>query len=89
VNISIIESGSWGDTKGALGELGVEKSIEMRNSTHEDEDSRVPEPEEQGWIWTSRGRKELGRIPYLAGLRNQAMGKLRELGRGDLIRCFG
>jgi len=51
----------------------------MRNSTHEDEVTRVPEQEEQGWIWTSRGRKELRRIPYLAGLRNQAMGRLREL----------
>jgi hypothetical protein len=33
----------------------------MRNSTHEDEVTRVPWQEEQGWIWTSRGRKELRR----------------------------
>ncbi len=86
VYISVVESGSWDDTKGALRELdleleklGVERSIEMHESTHEDEIGRIPRPHEEGWIWTSRGRKELRRIPYLAGIRNQVMDKLKQL----------
>lgn len=84
VYISIVESGSWDDTKGALreldldlGKMGVERSIEMFNTTHRDEIERIPDPAEEGWIWTSRERKELRRIPYLAGIRNQVMDKLR------------
>ena len=86
VYVSVIESGSWDGTKDALtdldlklGELGVERNIELRTSTHEDEIKRTPAPGEKGWIWTSRGRKELRRIPYLAGLRNQAMERLWEV----------
>jgi len=86
VYVSIVESGSWDDTKGALRELdreldrlGVERSIEMLETTHEDEIERIPGPLEEGWIWTSRGKKELRRIPYLAGIRNQVMGKLKAL----------
>lgn len=86
VYISIMESGSWDNTKGALKELdfqlenlGVERSIEMYDSTHEDEITRIPNSHEEGWIWTSRGRKELRRIPYLAGIRNKVMDKLKQL----------
>lgn len=86
VYISVMESGSWDNTKGALREfdlqlenLGVERSIEMDESTHEDEITRIPNPHEEGWIWTSRGRKELRRIPYLAGIRNKVMDKLKQL----------
>lgn len=86
VYISVMESGSWDNTKGALKELdlqledlGVERSIEMYESTHEDEIERIPNPHEEGWIWTSRGRKELRRIPYLAGIRNKVMNKLQQL----------
>ena len=86
VYISILEGGSWDDTKGALrkldlelDKLGVERSIELYERTHEYEIERVPEPLEEGWVWTSRGREELRRIPYLAGIRNQVMGKLKQL----------
>jgi hypothetical protein len=86
VYISIIESGSWDGTKDALTELdvmlkkmGVERSIEMRNSMHEEEVNHMPGIDEKGWVWTSRGRKELRRIPYLVELRNQVMAKLKPL----------
>lgn len=86
VYISISESGSWDNTKGALrdldlqlGELGVERSIEMLETTHKDEIEHIPGPHEDGWIWTSRSRKELRRIPYLARIRNQVMEKLNQL----------
>lgn len=89
VYISIVESGSWDDTKGALreldqelGRLGVERSIEIYDKTHEDEIERVPEADESGWILTSRGRKELRRIPYLADIRNRVMDKLGQLAEG-------
>lgn len=83
IYISIMESGSWDDTKGALRDLdrqleilGVERSIEMFETTHEDEIARTPGPFEEGWIWTSRSRNELRRIPYLAGIRNKVTEKL-------------
>lgn len=86
VYVSIIESGSWDDTKSSLRDLdveleklGVERSIELLERTHRDEVERDPEPDEAGWIWTSRGKKELRRIPYLAKLRNGAMEKLKQL----------
>jgi hypothetical protein len=86
VYISISESGSWDNTKGALrdldmqlGELGVERSIETLETTHKDEIEHTPGPNEEGWIWTSRDRKELRRIPYLAGIRNRVMEKLNQL----------
>ncbi|TGO81305.1 hypothetical protein BPOR_1216g00010 [Botrytis porri] len=86
VYISIVESGSWDNTKGALmdldvelGKLGVERSIELLNITHKDEVERIPKPDEEGWIQTSRARKELRRIPYLAKLRNRVMDKLKKL----------
>lgn len=86
VYISIVESGSWDNTKGALRDLdveleklGVERSIELLNITHKDEVERVPDPDEEGWIQTNRTRKELRRIPYLAKLRNRVMDKLKKL----------
>ncbi|KAJ8070690.1 hypothetical protein OCU04_001061 [Sclerotinia nivalis] len=86
VYISIIESGSWDNTKNSLRDLdmeleklGVERSIEILESTHKDEVERIPESNEEGWIWTSKGKKELRRIPYLAKLRNRAMEKLKQL----------
>jgi hypothetical protein len=86
VYISIIESGSWDDTKGSLRDLdveleklGEERSIEMLESTHKDDVERIPEANEEGWIWTSRGKKRLRRIPYLAKIRNGVMQKLKQL----------
>lgn len=86
VYISIVEGGSFDDTKGALRDLdleleklGVERSIELHQTTHQEEINRIPKLNEEGWAWTSRGKKELRRIPYLAGIRNQVMDKVRQL----------
>lgn len=86
VYISILEGGSWDNTRAALseldvelGRLGVERSIIFDDRTHQQEVERVPAPGEQGWVWTSRGMKELRRIPYLADLRNRVMSVLRTL----------
>lgn len=83
IYISIIESGSLDNSKLALEELdaelnklGVERSIELLDNTHEDEMAKTPGP---GWTKTSRGTEELRRIPYLAGIRNRVMEKLKVL----------
>ncbi|KAK2733764.1 hypothetical protein FQN57_001951 [Myotisia sp. PD_48] len=85
VYVAIFESGSWDNSKGALRELdaeleklGVEKKVVLDETTHVDEIERTPSENEPGWIWTTRGKKELRRIPYLSRMRNQA---LDELGR--------
>ena len=86
VYVAILESGSWDDSKGALRELdaeleqlGVERSVELEQQTHKDEIERLPATGEPGWVWTSRGRKELRRIPYLSTLRNRLLRRMREL----------
>jgi hypothetical protein len=85
VFVSVHESGSQDDTKGALRdldfelkELGVHRSIELDKSLEEQvaEIMTRPETEEEGWILTPRGKIELRRIPYLAKLRNKVMEKL-------------
>ncbi|KAJ5611474.1 polysaccharide export protein (CAP59) [Penicillium herquei] len=70
-----VESGSWDGTKMAFYELdrsldilGVARNITVSEKTHHDEISASPAG--HGWIDTPQGRKELRRIPYLAGLRN-------------------
>jgi hypothetical protein len=82
--ISIYESGSFDDSKGALRELGraldvlgVAHNITLSETTHLDEISQKPEG--TGWIRTPRGRDELRRIPYLARLRNISLQPLAEL----------
>ena len=67
------------DTKGALLELdshlkalGVKRTIELEEETHENAASKVPDEGEAGWIQTPRG-KMLRRIPFLAERRNMAM----------------
>jgi len=84
VFISVYESGSWDDSKGALRELdsrlerlGVPRNITLSETTHLDEISRHPDG--RGWIKTPRGRMELRRIPYLARLRNLTLRPLEEL----------
>ncbi|KAG4427883.1 hypothetical protein IFR05_016634 [Cadophora sp. M221] len=94
IYVSIVEGGSWDDTKEALTEfdlelekLGVERTIELGNETHADVVNRPPE--QTGWIDSPRGRKDLRRIPYLASLRNRAMEKLREfVARKNKKRIF-
>ena len=89
VFVSIHESGSWDGTKEALRELdealgraGVARKISTSNVTHEEEVNAVPEGD--GWVVTPKGKKELRRIPYLAGQRNVALRPLVELaGRGE------
>ena len=84
IYISIYESGSWDDSKGALQlldaeleTLGVQRTIVLESSTHADEIASIPSS--TGWIETPRGRKELRRIPYLSRLRNLSLKPLTEL----------
>ncbi|PQE12900.1 polysaccharide export protein [Rutstroemia sp. NJR-2017a BBW] len=91
VYVSVVESGSMDDTKGALvdldgmlGDMGVGRTIALGMDLEGQlaELARVPgegrtEKSESGW--------EMRRIPYLARLRNQAMEPLLKLwdeGRG-------
>ena len=89
VFVSIHESGSWDDTKGALRELdleldrlGVRRNLTLSETTHQDE---ISAPPSDGWIDTPRGRKELRRIPYLARLRNLTLRPLEDLARNDIV----
>ena len=88
IHISIYESGSWDDTKGALSvldhdleKLGVPRTIALAETTHFDELAKTPGP---GWIHTSGGKTELRRIPYLARLRNTALKPLEELEKSGI-----
>ena len=88
VFVSIYESGSWDDTKGALRQLDdeldrlqVPKRVILDETTHEQQLQRGPEPE--GWIEKKDGKKELRRIPYLARLRNLALQPLLDLDKED------
>ncbi|KAF2022271.1 glycosyltransferase family 69 protein [Aaosphaeria arxii CBS 175.79] len=84
VFVSIYESGSWDDTKGALNELDnalndfqVPHRIDMSNTTHKDE--LVKEPTSDGWVRSPHGSQELRRIPFLANLRNRVLEPLRTM----------
>ncbi|KAJ5381798.1 uncharacterized protein N7496_004226 [Penicillium cataractarum] len=86
VYISIYESGSYDNTKGALVELDAEldrlnvpRNITLSHITHEDEIAAPPEGE--GWVVTPRGKKELRRIPYLSRVRNYSLEPLHELAK--------
>ena len=84
IYISIYESGSWDDSKGALrsldaelGQLGVPRTVILDETTHADE--LATPPGSSGWIDTPRGKNELRRIPYLSKLRNTALKPLLAL----------
>ncbi|KAF2198290.1 hypothetical protein GQ43DRAFT_168254 [Delitschia confertaspora ATCC 74209] len=84
VFVSVFESGSWDNTKGALreldrtlGELRIKRNITLSDISHKDEISR--QPTSHGWIETPRGKKELRRIPFLATLRNHVLEPLDRL----------
>ncbi|KAL8765603.1 MAG: hypothetical protein Q9209_007385 [Squamulea sp. 1 TL-2023] len=84
VHVSILESGSWDDSKGALrlldselGKRGIGRTIILDKTTHADEISAAPGGD--GWIDTARGKKELRRIPYLSRLRNRSLEPLAKL----------
>lgn len=84
IYISIYESGSYDNTKGALIELDRElarmqipRSITLSPVTHQDEIAAPPG--DHGWIVTPSGKKELRRIPYLSRIRNLSLEPLQEL----------
>lgn len=84
VFVSVYESGSWDNSKGALRELdtklnqlGVPRKIILDPTTHQDEITK--RPADDGWIQTPRGMKELRRIPYLSALRNLSLEPLFSL----------
>lgn len=84
IYVSVYESGSWDDSKGALRlldrrleELGVQRTIVLDETTHVDELGKAPAS--TGWIDTVRGKKELRRIPYLSELRNRSLKPLAEM----------
>lgn len=84
VFVSVYESGSWDNSKGALseldrrlGDMGVQKRIILDKTTHKDEMQAAPS--ENGWIETPRGATELRRIPYLSRLRKISLSPLLEL----------
>lgn len=86
VYISIYESGSYDNTKGALLDLEVElerlripRNITLSPVTHEDEIAAPPGDE--GWIVTPQGKTELRRIPYLSRIRNLSLEPLHDLAR--------
>lgn len=84
VYVSVYESGSWDDSKGALrildrelDALGAQRTIILDETTHADEIAKSPA--ESGWIDTPRGKRELRRISYLASLRNLSLKSLEKL----------
>ncbi|KAI4150709.1 MAG: hypothetical protein LQ341_001052 [Variospora aurantia] len=84
VFVSVLESGSWDDSKGALRHLdeelqrlGVPRKVILEKTTHADEISQ--RPGKDGWIDTARGKKEMRRIPYLSRLRNRSLEPLTTL----------
>lgn len=86
VFVSIYESNSLDDTKGALTELGVQledagarMSIILDQSTRADE--LKGDKKGDSWITTPAGVKEKRRIPYLARLRNRTLKPLEDLQR--------
>lgn len=95
VYVSIVESGSQEDTKGALTDLkadldklGVKNTISLGIDVWDQAAELLAFPEEgedrSGWIFTGRGKNgwEVRRIPYLAKLRNQAMEPLLAMNPG-------
>ncbi|CAI7646747.1 unnamed protein product [Penicillium glandicola] len=86
VFISIYESGSYDNTKGALWELDwelerlrVPRNITLSPVTHEDEIAAPVTGE--GWVRTPDGKTQLRRIPYLARIRNLSLLPLQDLAR--------
>lgn len=85
VFVSIYESGSWDDSKGALRDLGgaldavsVPNHIVLDPATHNDLISQSPGSD--GWITTPGSEKiELRRIPYLSNIRNLSLRPLQSL----------
>ncbi|KAL1637499.1 hypothetical protein SLS56_000637 [Neofusicoccum ribis] len=84
VFVSIYESNSLDNTKGALRELDAAlEHAGVRTSFILDDTTRVQElqgdKDGEGWITTPNGNKEKRRIPYLARLRNRTLKPLEDL----------
>lgn len=87
VYLSIYESGSYDNTKGALVELdrmldplGVPRNITLSEVTHQDEIVHLSSTGD-GWLQTEQTGKELRRIPYLSRLRNLSLQPLVDLAK--------
>ncbi|KAK4172248.1 cryptococcal mannosyltransferase 1-domain-containing protein [Triangularia setosa] len=86
VFVSVYESGSWDDSKGALRELdeqlektGVGRKIVLDKETHKDLLHSTP-GQEGGWIAVGKEKQLMPRrIPYLSQLRNKSLEPLIEL----------
>ncbi|KAH6856101.1 glycosyltransferase family 69 protein [Chaetomium sp. MPI-CAGE-AT-0009] len=84
VFVSVYESGSWDNSKGALRELdrdldtiGVPRKIILDDETHKD---LINGPhDDEGWITIPDGQRMPRRIPYLSRLRNLSLQPLLEL----------
>lgn len=96
VYVSIVESGSQEDTKGALmdlkGELDklgarstISLGIDVWEQAAELQNFPGEDGDRSGWIFTGRGKSgwEVRRIPYLANLRNKAMEPLLGMSPGE------
>ncbi|KAF2428788.1 hypothetical protein EJ08DRAFT_319693 [Tothia fuscella] len=86
VYLTILEGGSYDDTKGGLreldeelGRLGVRRNITMEDETHADLIARPPDHDGGGWITSRKGARELRRIPYLSKIRNRTLQPLQDL----------
>ena len=87
VYVSIVEGGSWDDSKGALreldaqlGGLNVARTIVLDERTHKDEiEAASGMAEGKGLIRTPRGRIEVRRIPFLSKQRNLALLPLEKI----------
>lgn len=90
VFVSIYESGSYDNTKGALRELDwelermrVPRNITLSPATHEDE--LAAPARGAGWISTPDGKKQLRRVPYLSRIRNLSLLPLQDLARQGIM----
>ncbi|CAG7964712.1 unnamed protein product [Penicillium salamii] len=90
VFISIYESGSYDNTKGALRELdweldklGIARNVTLSSVTHQDEIAAPARGD--GWITTPKGNRQLRRIPYLARVRNLSLLPLQDLARKGIF----
>jgi hypothetical protein len=86
VFVTVFESGSWDNSKAVLKDLeatlaanDIRSNITLSEVTHEDEISIPEHQKTSGWVDTSRGQRELRRIPYLSRLRNWTLQPLLEL----------
>lgn len=86
VYLSIYESGSYDNTKGALVELdrmldplGVPRNITLSEVTHQDEIAQPPTG--GGWLQSEQTGNELRRIPYLSRMRNLSLQPLVDLAK--------